>query len=55
MGRSTGQGFNFISQQEFAAWQSNYRTRLTAWEIDTLRALDSVAAQVAARNQQAKA
>ena len=50
LGRSGGR----ISQQEYAAWQGNYRTRLTGWEIDTLRAIDQVAAQVGARNQQVK-
>ena len=51
LGRASTQGFSYITQQEIAAWQQNYRTRLTVWEIDTLRVIDNVAARSASRNQ----
>jgi hypothetical protein len=52
LGRASGQGSSYITQQEIAAWQQNYRTRLTVWEIDTLRAIDNVAAQAASKRTQ---
>ena len=52
LGRTGSQGASHISQQELLAWQTNYRTRLTAWEIDTLKAIDDVAAKAVTRNQQ---
>lgn len=35
-----------VTQQEIAAWQTNHRVRLSSWEIDTLLAIDQVAAEV---------
>ena len=55
LARPSGNGFNFISQQEIAAWQSNFRTRLTSWELDALRTLDNIAAHAAAQHQKSKA
>lgn len=45
--------FAFISQQEIAAWQTNHRIRLTGWELGTLRALDNIAAEIAAKHKKA--
>ncbi|HYF17689.1 MAG TPA: hypothetical protein VEA40_07440 [Ramlibacter sp.] len=38
-GDFTGGG---ISQQDIAAWMSNYGVRLNPWELDTLLWLDTV-------------
>lgn len=40
-----------ITQQEIAAWQANHASRLSAWEIDTLYALDRIAAEIAFQHQ----
>lgn len=55
LGRTSGKSFQYITQQELAAWQSNASTRLTAWERDVIWFLDNVAAQAAAQHQQSKA
>ncbi len=57
MGRPATQrgGYEYITQAEMMAWQQNNATRLTPWELETLRTLDMVAGQVAARfNRQAQ-
>ena len=51
LGRASSQGFEGISQAEIAAWQSNHRARLTSWELETLKALDHVAALAAAHQR----
>ena len=47
-------GFNYISQQEIQSWQANHKVRLTSWEIDTLLALDRVAAAAYIQHQSTK-
>ena len=52
LGRAAGgAGLSPLTQSELQAWQANYGTRLTGWEIDTLFAMDNVAAQVRAQHQ----
>lgn len=54
LGRPGGSGFKYISQQEIAAYCANYGVRFTPWELDTLRALDNVAATISAKHKQAQ-
>ncbi len=53
LGRAGGSGLTPITQQEVQAWQANHSTRLRSWEVDTLFALDQLAATVAAQHRQA--
>ena len=48
-------GFTPISQQELAAWQSNYGVHFTPWELDSIRTLDRLAAHMSALHRQAQA
>ena len=47
-----GSGLAPLTQTEVQAWQANHRTRLSSWEVDTLFALDNLAAQARARHTQ---
>ena len=40
-----------LLQTELQAWQANHGVWLSSWEIDTLYALDNVAAQVRAQHK----
>lgn len=35
-------GINRISQQEIAAYQSNYNVKLSEWELEMIQLMDSV-------------
>lgn len=47
-------GFVYLTQQEIAAYCTNYRVRFTPFELDMIRTLDRLAATVSARYQPAK-
>ena len=51
---ASGGAFVYLTQQEIAAYCSNYGTRFTPWELDMIRTFDRIAASIAEKHKQAQ-